>query len=237
MAPFPIIESQPQIKEREASPDQITLSITHASTTYTTTIALGASTAIANDATAVTTLVTTDVISAPTQTAQVTPTDSSSGSNTGVVVGAVLGSVLGTLVLLTVLYKCCFDNRSAAWIPTYRTYYDSDTDSERSSRSSRVHGRGGGDGFGTDNRRGDRIRRPRRARTRRHGREESGSRSEWSYGTRSSRRRRSGMNNNDGLLGWFLVPRTTPYRHSSRYSEKHRRSSWVGRGPMNTADD
>jgi hypothetical protein len=49
MAPFPIIEFQPQIQERKASPDQITLSVTHESTTYTATIALGASTAIANE--------------------------------------------------------------------------------------------------------------------------------------------------------------------------------------------
>lgn len=165
------------------------------------------------------------------------PRDTSSGSsNTGVIVGAVLGSILGTLVLLTVLYKCCFDNRSAAWIPTISRHYDSDSDSERSSRSSRVHRRGGGgEGFGRYNRHGDRVRRPRRARTRRSHREESGSRSERSYGTRYSRRR-SGMTNSDGLLGWFLVPRSTPYGY--RYSEKrHTRSSWAGGGARNTADD
>jgi hypothetical protein len=45
MAPFPIVEYQPQIEPRRASPDQVTLSVTHASTTYTTTLALGPSTA------------------------------------------------------------------------------------------------------------------------------------------------------------------------------------------------
>jgi hypothetical protein len=49
MAPFQIIKSQPQIAQRQAEPDQITLSITRASTTYTTTIPLGASTAIATE--------------------------------------------------------------------------------------------------------------------------------------------------------------------------------------------
>jgi hypothetical protein len=187
-----------------------------------------------------TTFLTTTTASAPTQTAQATlpRSDSSSSPDTGVVVGAVLGSILGTFVLITLLYKCCFDNRSAAWIPTFSSY-DSDTDSERSSPSSRVHRRGGGgDGFGLDNRRGDRVRRPRRAKTRRRRRrEESGSRSERSWSTRRGSRRTSGMSNYDGLLGWFLVPRTTPYR--SRYTErKQTRSSWAGGGGRGgTADD
>lgn len=169
------------------------------------------------------------------------PASSSGSSNTGVVVGAVLGSVLGSLVLITVLYKCCFDNRSAAWIPPIPRFYDShsDSDSERSSRSSRrVHRRGGGgEGFGNDNRRGDGVRRPRRARTRRSRREESGSRSSRSYSSRYGRKKSSGMNNNDGLLGWFLVPRSTPYGY--RYTErKQYRSSWAGGGgARSTADD
>lgn len=81
------------------------------------------------------------------------------------------------------------------------------------------------------------MRRPRRARTRnRRYREESGSRSEHSWGTRHGRRRTSGMSNHDGLLGWFLVPRTTPYGY--RYTErKQTRNSWAGGGRGGTADD
>jgi len=240
MAPFPVLESKPQFAPRRAEPDQITLSVTHASSTYATIIPLGNPTAIATDGTA--TLFPTNPTSTPTQTAQATlPRDTSSGSsnNTGVVVGAVLGSILGALVLIVVLYKCCFDNRSAAWIPTLPRYYDSESDSERSSRSSRVHRRGGGgDGFGRDNRRGERVKRPRRARTRRSRREESGSRSrsQRSYGTRYERRRSDRMSNHNGLLGWFLVPRTTPRSH--RYEEKrHTRSPWTRGGARGTADD
>lgn len=242
MAPFPIVDSQPQNEPRHASPDQITLSITHASTTYTTVIPLGAATAIASNA-AASTFLTTPVGPARTETGQVTfprASSSSGSSNTGVVIGAVLGSILGTLVLITIFYKCCIDNRSAAWIPTL-TSYDSDcSDSERSSRSDRrVHRRGGGGlGFGRDNRQGDRVRRPRRAKTRRSRREESGSRSSRSYSARYNKRRRrgSGMSNNHGLLGWSLVPRTTRYGY--QYSErKHARNSWAGGGGRSSADD
>lgn len=45
MVPFPIVDSQPQIEPRRAEPDQITLSVTRALTTYTTIIPLGAGTA------------------------------------------------------------------------------------------------------------------------------------------------------------------------------------------------
>lgn len=181
-----------------------------------------------------TTLATTTTFPDPIQAAQaILPRDAASGSsNTGVVVGAVLGSVLGTMVLITFLYKCCFDNRSAAWIPTASRYYESDSDSERTSHSG-IHTRGGG--FGRENRHGDRVRRPRRARTRRHRhRDDSESRSHRSHGSRysSGRKNASGMNNNDGLLGWFLVPRTTPYRSSEK---RHIRTSWPE--ARSTADD
>lgn len=128
-----------------------------------------------------------------------------------------------------------------ALIPNISRYYDSysDSESERTSRSSTVHRRGGGaEGFGRNNRRGDGVRRPRRARTRRSYREEIIGRSERSYGTRYGKRRGKSLNNKGGLLGWFLVPRATPYGH--RYAEKrcHRRS-WAGGGgaARNTADD
>lgn len=74
-------------------------------------------------------------------------------------------------------------------------------------------------GGGFDDRR-DRVRRPDRVRTRhRNMSERSGTRSEMSWGTQH-RRRRNSLSNKDGLLGWFLVPRTRPY-----YSYE-RRSGW-----------
>ena len=83
------------------------------------------------------------------------------------------------------------------------------------------------------------MRRPRRTHgRRRRRRDDSEDRSErsdrsWSGRYGSRRRRTSGMSNNEGLLGWFLVPRSTPYRYTER---KYTRSSWAG-GGRGTADD
>jgi hypothetical protein len=49
MAPFSILNPQPHIEPRRALPDQITLSVTHEATTYTTTIPLGVATAVTSE--------------------------------------------------------------------------------------------------------------------------------------------------------------------------------------------
>jgi hypothetical protein len=234
MPPFPIALLQPQLQNVESrqngdATDQVTLTIMHATTTYTTIINLSPSTA----SSAPTTITSpTQVTPAAVQTTiSITPTNADPPSS-GVVVGAVLGSILGTLVLITVIYKCCYNNRSAIWIPPYSTSWDeSDSDDEGSS-SNRIHRRGGGgEGFDKSNRHGDRVKRPSRTRTRRSRSETlSGTtRSDRSWSRRNSRRR-SKMTNNDGLLGWFFMPSTKP-RHT-------RRSEWVGgRYKTHTTDD
>lgn len=132
--------------------------------------------------------------------------DNSNGPSTGVVIAAVLSSILGTLVLLTVLYKCCVDNRSAAYIPRAHTSYDISSDDECTG----VRTRGGGlpDHHHPYH---HRVKRPDRARTRcRNG---SGVRS-LSYSSRSRYRSRRRIGKHDGLLGWAFVPRRTVYRSS-----------------------
>jgi hypothetical protein len=236
MPPFPIALLQPQPQDVEArqnggATDQVTLTITHATTTYTTIINLSPSTT----SSAPTTITTSPahVTPAAVQTAiSITPTNADPPSS-GVVVGAVLGSILGTLVLITAIYKCCYNNRSAIWIPPYSTSWDeSDSDDDDGSSSNRIHRRGGGgEGFGRSNRHGDRVKRPSRTRTRRSRSETSRSwttRSDRSWIRRNSRR--SKMTNNDGLLGWFFMPSAKP-RHT-------RRSEWVGgRHKTYTTDD
>jgi len=116
MPPFPLPTIGPHIHGRQDA-GEVILSITHAYTTYTTTIDLTASTTAAS-------------MRAPTTAAapEIRST-SPSGPDTGVVIGAVLGSILGTLVLITLFYKCCIDNRSAVWVEPPHTSYDSDSDS------------------------------------------------------------------------------------------------------------
>lgn len=76
---------------------------------------------------------------------------STSSSSTSTLIGAILGSILGALVLITLFYKCCIDNRSAAWIPPSSSYDDAE------SRPGISGHRGGW---------GSEVKRPERARTR-----------------------------------------------------------------------
>lgn len=125
-SPNPTFEPQPHLDPRQSSGDAI-LSITRSSTTYTTTISLATSTPVAS----VPTMEPINQIQA----------SSSNGPSTGVVVGAVMGSILGALVLITLFYKCCLNNRSAIWVGPTRTNYDTDSDTSRT--RSAVGNRGG----------------------------------------------------------------------------------------------
>jgi hypothetical protein len=216
MPPFPLaaFHSQSRFEGRQngASAVDVVLSITRESTTYTTTIGLTPSTPPASNPTSVPT-----ISQAPTPHAT-----SPNTPNIGVVVGAILGSILGTLVLITVFYKCCIDNRSALYARSQYSSYDSDTDSGHSSFSDRVRTRGGG--FEHHNRHSG-VRSPHRTRTRRHRNmsERSGSRSEISWGSRNRRRRRSSMTKRNGMLGWRLAPRTKDYDTYERRWPRDRR--------------
>jgi hypothetical protein len=222
MAPFQFLplESQPRLKVRQsaASPDEITLTITRATTTITTTMELGGATASPTSEAAVTS--TAPAPAATTTLPAAKPTDSN-----GVVAGAVLGSILGFLVLVVLIYKCCFNPNSALYIG-YNYYSDYDDRSESTSRSDDIRRRGGWGSIGK-NRRGDTIRRPERVRTRRHRRDRSRSTSPTrSETTRRSyyyrdRRPSSGMVKKDGMLGWALAP-----GYGRRYSG--RRDIWAG---------
>ena len=219
MAPFQFLPlgSQPRLEVRQsaASPVEITLTITRATTTITTTMDLGGATASPTSAAAVT----------PTAPATTTLPAAKSADSNGVVAGAVLGSILGFAVLVVLMYKCCFNPSSALYIG-YNYYSDYDDRSESTSRSDDVRRRGGWGSIGKK-RRGDTLRRPERVRTRRHrtdrSRSTSPTRSETT--TRSyyyrDRRPSSGMVKKDGMLGWALAP-----GHARRYSG--RRDIWAG---------
>jgi hypothetical protein len=217
MAPFQFLpfESQPRLEMRQsaASPVEITLTITRATTTIATAMDLGGATASPTSAAAVT----------PTAPATTTLPAAKSADNNGVVAGAVLGSILGFAVLVVFIYKCCFNPRSALYIGYS---YDSDYDyrSESTSRSDDVRRRGGWGSF--EKHRRDTIRRPERVRTRRHRRDRSRSTSPTrSETTRSyyykDRRPSSGMVKKNGMLGWALAP-----GYERRYSG--RRDIWAG---------
>jgi hypothetical protein len=122
MAPFQFLplESQPRLEVRQsaASPVEITLTVTRATTTITTTMDLGGATAFPTSAAA-----GTSTAPAPAATTAL-PAAKSTESN-GVVAGAVLGSILGFLVLIVLIYKCCFNPSSALYIGYS---YDSDYD-------------------------------------------------------------------------------------------------------------
>ncbi|KAH8599544.1 hypothetical protein B0O99DRAFT_328250 [Bisporella sp. PMI_857] len=188
MPPFVRTFSQPQphlVVRQPPSLYEIVLSITRSSTTYTTTINPTESSLR---------------IATPTLHSNFRRSESSGTTSTGVIIAAILSSILGTMVLITICYKCCIDNRSAAYVPRPYTSYDTDSESERTARSG-VHKRGGG--WETQYRRYS-VRRPDRARTRRQHWER-----EMSSG-RGYRRRRRTARNGDGMLGWVL-PSINPY--------------------------
>ena len=142
----------------------------------------------------------------------------SNSPNSGAVVAAVLSSILGTLVCLTLIYKCCINNRSAAYIPPAYTSYSSSSVSLDDNNGG-VRRRGGGSygqyHYG--------LRRPERVRIRTRSRVGGSRRSETSYssghGSRYRethvRRFRAVRGSKDGMLGWFWMPRTG-YEYGNR---------------------
>lgn len=204
MSPIPTLLIQPRLVARQTSPSELILSITRRSLTSTTP-----------------------------QTSQLFPrsTDSDTPS-TGVVIAAVLSSILGTLVLLTIFYKCCINNRSAAYIPPAYTSYS--RSSFCSDDDGGVRTRGG------DLRRHHYhgVRRPERARTRvvMVG---SAYRSDMNYGSRHGsrysesygRRTRAVRGSKNGMLGWAWMP-------STGYGYEVRKYRWPnGRRYSDCVDD
>lgn len=96
----------------------------------------------------------------------------------------------------------------------------------------------GGDGeWGRRDRRGDGVRKPRRARVRRRNRSESES-SDGSRGTSRRRRERrvSGATvaNNNGLMGWYWA--SSGRSKGRHYDYDHHSDVWAGRGGKSIDD-
>ncbi len=220
MAPISVIVTPIAVRlttrleiRQTAQPVVVTLTETRESTTYTSMITLGTDTVFPAAPT-----IAPTTTSPPTTVQTVSPTPAkSSPDNNGVVIGAVLGTFLGLAVLLSLVWKCCYDGRSVLWRPGGG--YDDDSsygsDSLGSSRSSRrkVRRRGGDlDG----------LKRPRRAHIRyRRG---HGSYDGEYEGWRDERTRsRTGPVVRDGIPGWTFAP----VRGGKRKSSSQRRDSWV----------
>ncbi|TAQ89093.1 hypothetical protein B7494_g2569 [Chlorociboria aeruginascens] len=145
--------------------------------------------------------------------------------NTPVVVGAILGSILGAALLITLWYKCCHDNRSKVWIPYFVTNRDDDSEP-----ASGVKHRGGtGDGFGCFNIRGHKVRRPKRARTKKDRWDRNGismseierraERNPRRHRASSCRTRQVSVANQHGLFGWVLQTRESPQHREEQELE------------------
>lgn len=234
MAPFPVVYVDPilELQPRQNS-HQITLTVTRSTTTYTTIIELGQPTNVATQPT---------VGSGPTTTAAPGPattdqlvTPRADGGDSGVVAGALIGSVFGFILILFLLYRWCMNRRNSNW-----SSYDSSYGSYESEASfsdgggSYIRHRGGG---GPDwERRHGHVRRPKRARTRKHRSEMS--ESDWSgTGSRSTRSRKSRMSDRrDGFLWWWGRPSGAKRR--DRREKEWRRDAWAeGRAKISVVDD
>ncbi|RDL39483.1 uncharacterized protein BP5553_03823 [Venustampulla echinocandica] len=215
-------------------------------TTCTTVINLGGATPIATEhpPTASPPLVT-DPPSARSPSPQlVNPTEEKSDS--GLVAGALIGSACGFFILLFILYACCTRSRSRTWSTTRSSrYYGSSQSSlgsygRGSSRSSRLHFRGGG---GSDWEGGNhRVRRPEKARVRGQRRTMSENDSDAVSSSRSHRRRRSGrrgskVSNGSGLAGWYFKSMSGASSRGNHESERRRNAWRDGRARIQTLDD
>jgi len=245
MAPILLSSSKPQphVEIRQGpTPYEITLTVTRETATYTSTITLGTEVGTATAA-PTNVLATTTAVSTTIQTLAPSP-ENSSRDNSGVVIGAVFGTIFGLAVLLTLVYKYCFNPQSAVGVPRRRRYDDYSssymTDSERSSGSSgRIRRRGGdGDYHKREKRgyRGYRVRRPERAYVRRERRGsvsvdgDSEGRSEWRDEKRSRRRSKGsgGLVIRKGMLGWAFGGGRGRERRDRHGYRNERRGSWVG---------
>jgi hypothetical protein len=240
MAPFPvdILQPQPHIEARQdvTSPYEVTLTIARATTTYTTTMNLGGATPAPSDTAAS----TTGSAPTPSPSEIMIPVPSSGSDNRGAVIGGILGAFLGFMLLIVLWWKCFRDKRLRG-----RYSYYSDSDSSTSSGSTRIRrrGGGGGDDFSRHNRHGDRVRRPRSAKIRRHRKDRSLSlsvdgrrRSEGSWSRREKYERRGslggGLVYKNGVMGWPLSFSVKP-----KYVERtDRRYSRGGPGLFNIDD-
>lgn len=154
--------------------------------------------------------------------------------SSGAIIGAVLGSIFGFLVLVTLVYKCCYDNRSAAWIPPFvyydegssrkRTpYYASSKPPPRSGKKKKgqegpvVKHRGGGlEDYDDGKWNWESIGRPRKVKTRSVGKK---SEVELQFETRRYSRR-GNVGQRDGMLGVFLERRPVVRRESVVWIER-----------------
>ncbi|KAH8668290.1 hypothetical protein BGZ60DRAFT_431558 [Tricladium varicosporioides] len=234
MAPFPVVYVDPvlELQPRQNS-HQITLTVTRSTTTYTTIIELGQPTNVATQP-----IVGSD----PTMTASPGPaatnqlvTPRTDGGDSGVVAGALIGSVFGFMLILFLLYRWCMNRQYSSW-----SSYDSSYGSSRSESSftdddgSYIRHRGGG---GPDwERRHGHVRRPRRAKTRKHRCEMS--ESDWSgTGSRSTRSRKlRRRDKSDAFLWWWGRPSGAGKR--DRKEREWRRNTWAeGRARISVVDD
>ncbi|KAH7342544.1 hypothetical protein BKA65DRAFT_293600 [Rhexocercosporidium sp. MPI-PUGE-AT-0058] len=229
MAPLPsVLEAQPRLDIRQNAPYQITLTVTRATTTFTTIMNLG------GGATSVPPQENPTVITTPVASPDpiIISGSSDPSDNTGVVIGATIGAVAAALLLMIFIWKCCYDYRNATRFSGRD--YDSDTSSSSSSTPSSYRRRSGA-GFSRRNDRGYRVQVPRRAYSRREKRSSLGSSStSRSDSTWMRNRRRSGWGNR--LFGW--VTGTNIRRTRSVYV---RRESGSGGGrygePRFSVDD
>ncbi|KAG4439914.1 hypothetical protein IFR05_004589 [Cadophora sp. M221] len=209
MAPLQsILEAQPRLDVRQNAPYQITLTVTRATTTFTTTMNLGGATNVPPQENP--TVITTPVASPGPIIAS---GSSDPSNNTGVVIGATIGALAGALLLMILVWKCCYEYRNA--VRFRGRYYDSDTSSSSSSSPS-SHRRRSGAGFSRRNDRGHGVQVPRRTYSRREKTSSLGSTS--TSGSRSDSTwtrygRRSGWGNT--LFRW--VTGTTIRRTRSVY--------------------
>ncbi|PVH79212.1 hypothetical protein DL98DRAFT_589641 [Cadophora sp. DSE1049] len=207
MAPLrSILKAQPrlEVRQNDAQLRPITLTVTRATTTFTTIVNLGGG--ATNVPPQENPTVTTTPVANPDPVISSGSSDPS--DNTGVVIGATIGALAGALLLMIFIWKCCYDYRNAArWSGRY---YDSDTSSSSSSSPS-SHRRRSGAGWSRRNERGHGVAVPRRTYSRRERKSSlstsSGSRSNSTW---MRNRRRSGWGN--GLFGWVTGTSTRRLR-------------------------
>ncbi|KAK0125636.1 hypothetical protein ONS95_000356 [Cadophora gregata] len=224
------VEVQPHLEARQndAQLRPITLTVTRATTTFTTIVNLG------GGATNVPTQADPTVVTTPLSTPDPVIASGSSdpSDNTGVVIGATIGALAGALLLMIFIWKCCYGYRNAVrWTGRY---YDSDTSSSSSSSPSSYRRRYG-DTFNRRNYRGYPVAVPRRTYSRRERKPSlstsSGSRSDSTW---MRNRRRSGWGHS--LFGW--VTGTTTRRVRSVYVRRDGDSSGRRYGePRYSVDD
>jgi len=147
MAPLgSILEVQPrlEVRQNDAQLRPITLTVTRATTTFTTIVNLGGGATYVPSSQQNPSVTTTPVAN-PDPVIAAGSSDPS--DNTGVVIGATIGALVGALLLMIFIWKCCYDYRKAASIQRWSgRYYDSDTSSSSSSSPSSHRRRSGAGG-------------------------------------------------------------------------------------------